>query len=376
MILRTAGVLLLVSGIAFAIESGDSDLERAIAERFERVPLSHLPTPLEELSALSAEIGGPRLYIKRDDQTGLAFGGNKARKLEFIFADVVDKKADVIITWAGVQSNWARQTTAAARKLGIRPILLLAKREDGRFESGGNLLLDALMDADIRLVEAGTDQSALAAQIAEEEKAKGHRPYVVPVGGSRVLGDMTEPLGAIAYANGFAELARQGKENGFNLTHLVTATGSGGTQAGLVVGAKALGGEVEVIGVSISRKKKASQDTVAAIANDTAAALGLELTFTPEEIVVWDDYLGEGYGFLNDGITEAIALLAQKEGILIDPVYTGKAMAGLIDRIRKGHFEPDDGVVFLHTGGTPTLFVYQDELLERLRSRGSPPSSH
>lgn len=343
-----------------------ADLHDTIMNRYEKVELAHLPTPLEEMKSLAAELGGPRLYVKRDDQTGLATGGNKTRKLEFIFADVLAKKADVVITNAGIHSNWARQTAAAARHFGVRPILVLSKTPSQPHEVTGNLLLDKLLGAEVRLIEPDEDGWAMVERLAEEERRKGHVPYRVMVGGSMTAGDMTEPLGAIAYANAFYELHRQAQAAGFKVTHVVVATGGGGTQAGLVVGAKAVAPEVEVVGITVSRDKGASQRRVGEIAQQTASALGLAITITPEEMIVFDDYLGEGYGVLTQEVADAIHLVAKKEGLLLDPVYTGKAMAGLLDLVKKGYFEKDDGVVFLHTGGTPGLFVYEDQLLERL----------
>jgi len=345
----------------------EGDLESLIFSRFNTVKVAHLPTPLEEMKTLTAELGGPQLYMKRDDQTGLAFGGNKARKLEFIFADILRKKSDVVITWAGVQSNWCRQTAAAAKMYGIKPVLVLFKTEGKPIHYDGNLLIDKILDADVHFVEPGEDGMKKIEQIAEEEKSKGHNPYIVPVGGSRTRYSMTEPLGAVAYAHCFYELYTQAKKMGYPVTHVVHATGSGGTQAGLVVGAKAMGGTVKVVGISVSGKAESIKENVAAISEETAGVLGLDLTFTPEEIIVFDDYVGEGYGIMNKPTVDAITLTARKEGIILDPVYTGKAMSGLVDLIKNGYFKKDDHVVFIHTGGTPALFVYRNELMEYMK---------
>lgn len=357
-----ASLMLLLAGTVGVADN----LDHMVKHRVKRVEIAHLPTPLEEMTELAHAIGGPRLYIKRDDQTGLAFGGNKARKLDFIFADVVAKKSDVVVTWAGVQSNWARQTAAACRIFGIKPILVLSKN-DVSPTSGGNLLLDALLDADVRILEPGDDRSTVVESIVSELKGQGLNPYVVPVGGSLPAGSMELPLGAVAYAYGFDELYQQSREKNYRIDQVVVATGSGGTQAGLVVGAKAVAPNMKIVGISVSGEKQASKSNVAAIANQTAEMLGLDFTFTPEEIIVLDDYRGEGYGVLNEKVVEAMALTAKHEGILLDPVYTGKAMAGLIDLARAGHFNADDGVVFLHTGGTPVLFAYEDQILEYLK---------
>jgi D-cysteine desulfhydrase family pyridoxal phosphate-dependent enzyme len=357
-------MMLLLGGPAGAAE----DLNELATHKFTRVQVAHLPTPLEEMEALAEAIGGPRLYIKRDDQTGLAFGGNKARKLDFIFADILEKKADVVITWAGVQSNWARQTAAACRMFGLKPILVLSKNNVSP-TSGGNLLLDAILEADVHILEPGEDRDPVVERIVAEVKDKGLTPYIVPVGGSRPDASMEIPLGAVAYAYGFEETYQQAREKNFQIDQLVVATGSGGTQAGLMVGARAVAPDVKIVGISVAGEKQASQKNVADIANQTAEVLGLDFEFTPEETIILDDYRGEGYGVLSGQIVEAIALVAKHEGIMLDPVYTGKAMAGLIDLARSGYFKKDEGVVFLHTGGTPALFAYEDQILDYLKKK-------
>ena len=356
-----------VKRIKYISEKG---LDKRI-EKFRPVKLAHLPTPMERMRTLSSGLNGPTLYIKRDDQTGLAFGGNKARKLEFVIADALMKKSDVIITWAGIQSNWCRQTAAAARAFGINPILVLFKRPEAPAGYDGNLLLDFILDADIRIIKPKEDEEInteeIINRIAEDEREKGNNPYIVPVGGSRVGGSMVEPLGAISYTKAFLEIYREAKKKKIRISHIILATGSGGTQAGLIVGAKALGTSIEIVGISVSREKASVKENVSTIANDTAETLGLRMTFSPDEVVVFDEYLGEGYGILNQEIADAIRLIAKKEGIILDPVYTGKAMAGMLDLIKKGYLTKSDGVVFLHTGGTPALFVYKEELLKLLK---------
>ena len=340
--------------------------DEAVA-RFERAPLSHLPTPFEEMPTLAAELGGPRLFVKRDDQTGLAFGGNKARKLDFILADAVAKGSDSVVTWAGVQSNWARMTAAGSRRLGMDPILVLQRREGQSVApADGNLLLDRILGADVRIVEPGEDREAKVAEVAAAEREAGRNPYVVSVGGSLTGGGMDRPLGAVAYANGFREMLEQARDAGVTITHVVHASGSGSTQAGLVVGAKAVAPEVRIIGISTGGSKAAGEANVLAIAEETVQAMGLDLEVGPADVVVHDEYFGEGYGILNQGVVEAIAQVARTEGILLDPVYTGKAMTGLIDLVQSGEFSATDVVVFLHTGGTPALFPYREGLLEDL----------
>jgi D-cysteine desulfhydrase family pyridoxal phosphate-dependent enzyme len=343
------------------------ELAARLTQRFDRVPLAHLPTPLEEMDALTAELGGPKILVKRDDQTGLATGGNKARKLEYIFADAQAKGADVIITWGGLQSNWCRQTAAAAASLGMRAILLLSKRDDSQVVVDGNHLLDEILGAEIHVLEPGSDSEAVANELAEMERANGNIPYVVSVGGSRPGGSMDRPLGAMGYFTAFLETHRQAVERGMEPDYLVFATGSGGTQAGLVVGAAASGAKTKIVGISVSGSAEAISANVARIATETAGALGLDLTFEPEDIIVFDDFVGGGYGILTQGTVDAIRIVARKEGILLDPVYTGKAMSGLIGLAEAGYFDDDDLVVFLHTGGTPGLFHYGEELLSWIK---------
>lgn len=339
----------------------------AAVARFERAPLAHLPTPFEELATLAAELGGPRLFTKRDDQTGLAFGGNKARKLDFILADAEARGSDRVITWAGVQSNWARMTAAGARRLGMEATLVLQRREGQATEpADGNLLLDRLLGAEVLLLEPDADREAEVERVAAAARAAGGDPYVVGVGGSRAGHSMERPLGAVAYANGFRELLAQARERGVEITHVVHASGSGSTQAGLVVGAAALAPAVEIIGISSGGAKEASERNVLEIARQTVSAMGLAVEIPPERVSVRDDYVGEGYGVVNRQIVEAIALVARTEGLLLDPVYTGKAMTGLIALIESGELGPEHAVVFLHTGGTPALFPYRRALLDDL----------
>ena len=264
----------------------DHELEKRIS-KYHQVHLAQLPTPLEKMEKLSKKLGGPSLYIKREDQTGLAFGGNKARKLEFIMADAKRKECDIIITTGGVQSNWCRSTAAAAKKLGIQPILVLFKTPEAPAGVGGNLLLDNIFGADIRIVELNEDEEVdreeIVNHIAEEQKSQGHRPYIVPVGGSAPEFSMEEPLGALSYTKAFLEIHRGVKNKKIKADYLVFATGSGGTQAGLVVGAKALGSNIKVLGISLSREADAVKDNVAAIANATARMLDC---FSPRGLCV------------------------------------------------------------------------------------------
>jgi len=344
--------------------------------RFPRVDLIHRPTPCRKLEALSAALGGPSISVKRDDLTGLAFGGNKSRKLEFILADMLAKRADVVITWASLQSNWCMLTAAAARRFGLKPILILFKTYDLPPGADGNLLLDYVLDADIRFREAERGKVVKPEQAmgfleeaAAEMRALGLRPYLVPVGGSLPLGDMDRPLGAVSYVDAFAELMDQARASGTRIDAVVHSTGSGGTQAGLLVGARALADGCRVVGISVSDPRVPFSEDVLKIARATDEALDLGLDIRPDDVIVFDDYIREGYGVVDREVAETIRMVFQKEGIVLDPVYTAKAMAGLIDLIKRGYFRKGDSVVFFHTGGTPALFPNRDRILEYLTKR-------
>lgn len=326
---------------------------RAKIEKLPRVKLATLPTPLEEMARLTKELNGPRLWIKRDDCTGLAFGGNKERKAEFSLADALSKRADVVITTGGIQSNHVRATTAAANRLGLRVVLIVYGNKPKEYE--GNLLLDYLLGADIRFVSAGREFSVVSRRIEEELKRKGHVPYVIPGGASY-------PVGAIAYVSAMLELLTQANELGFNIDYVIHAAGSGGTQAGLIVANKALGSRVGVLGMCDEPDGDWLVKKTVEIANATAKLLNLKVRMELEDVTLIADYAGEEYGVLTSEALEAIKLVAQIEGILLDPVYTGKAMAGLIDMTRRKRFKKKDNVVFIHTGGLPALFAYKKEL--------------
>jgi D-cysteine desulfhydrase family pyridoxal phosphate-dependent enzyme len=338
-----------------------------------RTDLIHRPTPLRRLDRLTKELGGPEIWIKRDDLTGLAFGGNKSRKLEFIIPDALSQGADTIITWASVQSNWCMQTATAARRVGLRPILLLFKTSDQAADYDGNLLLDFILGADIRIREAEKGKIVseeyvrkLLEEVAGEVRKSGHKPYVVSVGGSMPGWSMDKPLGAIAYAEAFVEMLDQTRSAGAGITHVIHATGSGATQAGLIVGAKATQSSIRIVGISVSEGKGMLVPIVQKICLETEKALRLNLGIGPSDIIVLDEYVKEGYGIMNRETAEAIRFLFTTEGIVLDPVYTGKAMAALIDLVRKGYFRKDDGVLFFHTGGTPALFPYRETLIRLL----------
>jgi L-cysteate sulfo-lyase len=350
----------------------------ALKQKIEAIPrrrLVHLPTPFHKLDNMTKELGGPEIWIKRDDLTGLGFGGNKSRKLEFIIADALDKKADVIVTWAGVQSNWCMQTAAAARRFGLRPILLLFKRGEPDLDYDGNLLLDYILEADIRVREAEKGKvvsqeyaARFLDEIINEVRERGHTPYVVSVGGSQPGLSMDKPLGALSYVLAFIEMTEQAESAGVSLSHIVHATGSGATQAGLAVGAKATKKDIRVIGISVSDEKETFTPIVLEIALATERALELGPAISRDDIIVLDEYIGEGYGIVNTEVARAIRRLLANEGVVLDPVYTGKAMAALVDLIQRGHFGKEDKIVFFHTGGTPALFPYRQEIIERLKS--------
>lgn len=341
---------------------------------FPKKDLIPLPTPLQRLENLSQALDGPNILIKRDDLTGLAFGGNKSRKLEFIIQDVLRKNADVVITWAAVQSNWCLQTAAVARKFGIKPILLLFKTYELPEEYDGNLLLDFILDADVRIKEAESgkvlrieDVKGIIEEVENEVKELGLTPYIAPIGGSMVGGSMEKPLGAISYVNAFTEIMEQAEEQDLNINTILHATGSCSTQAGLVVGAKALEKDVKILGISVSDDRESVEEEVMTIAQDTVQAMGLEIAVNKEDIVVFDEYIKEGYGIVNKDVAEAVRFMSEKEGIFLDPVYTGKSMTALIDLVKKGFFKKEDSVIFLHTGGTPALFPNRSRLVDFLK---------
>jgi len=324
----------------------------AAAPRFR---CAHLPTPLEPLPRLSAELGRANLYIKRDDCTGLATGGNKARKLEFLIGEALAISADTLITHGALQSNHVRQTAAAACMAGLRCEVLYEHRvdsDDPDYAESGNVLLTQLFGAGRRDFPADTDMDAALAARAEELKAAGAKPYIIPGGGSN-------SVGATGYANCALELFTQAAAMDLRIDHLVHATGSAGTQAGLVAGCHALGAPFPVLGVGVRLPQGPQEEKVFALARATAGRLGAAEELPRAAVRANCDYVGDGYGLPTAGMREAVELLARLEGILLDPVYAGKGMAGLIDLVRAGHFAPDANVVFLHTGGAAALFGYR-----------------
>jgi L-cysteate sulfo-lyase len=322
--------------------------------RFPRVHLAHLPTPLEKLDRLSKELGGPEIWIKRDDCTGLSTGGNKTRKLEFLMAEAQAQGAECVMTQGATQSNHARQTAAFAAKLGMDCHLLLEDRtgySEVAYKQNGNVLLDVLHGASFETKAAGLDMNAELEQTAKQRRDEGQTVYTIPGGGSN-------PTGALGYVNCALELVAQANERSLTIDHLVHATGSAGTQAGLVVGLKAMNAGIPLLGIGVRAAKEKQEENVFNLALATAEKLGCSSVVDRKDVVANTDYIGEGYGFPADDTVEAIRMFAQLESILLDPVYSGKGAAGLIDLIRKGHFTKGERVVFLHTGGSAALFGY------------------
>jgi len=331
-----------------------------------RVKLATLPTPLHEVPRFSEALGGPRIFIKRDDLTGLAFGGNKTRMFEFLLAQAIEEGADTIIGGAGVQSNYSRQLVAACNALGLEAYLIL-RRIRGKADDDiqGNLLLDLLAGASIRIIDATAEEQGKAMyDLAKELKERGRRPYVV-----RLAQDDDLSPDVTAYVNCFCEITEQCEELGIQPRHLYSASYDS-TQAGLELGRAALGNNMRIMGIAPAGwLHGGAAALVTKYANQTAQKLGLSCRLDENEVFNTEDYVGEGYGILTTEAIEMIKLMARTEGIFLDPVYTSKAMAGLRDHIRQGMLTNDDVVVFLHTGGTPALFAYANDLdIEELRN--------
>ncbi|TGQ40543.1 MULTISPECIES: D-cysteine desulfhydrase [unclassified Mesorhizobium] len=328
--------------------------------RFPRLFLAHLPTPLERLDRLAKELGGPEIWVKRDDCTGLSTGGNKTRKLEFLMAEAEARKAEVVMTQGAIQSNHARQTAAFAAKLGMKCHILLEDRMgsvDPNYNHNGNVLLDGLHGATLERRPAGLDMNAEMEAVAESLRRDGRRVYTIPGGGSNATG-------ALGYANCAFELIGQANNSGIVIDQLITATGSAGTQAGLIVGLKAINAKVPLLGFSVRAPKERQEQSVFNVALQTAAKLGCPDVVQRSDIVADSDYVGDGYGVPRHDTLEAIRMFAELEGILLDPVYSGKGAAGLIDYCRKGRFKSGQRIVFLHTGGSSALFGYDKAFAE------------
>jgi len=309
-----------------------------------RLNFAHLPTPIEELPRLSDHLAGPRILIKRDDQTGLAFGGNKTRKLEFLIAEARDQGAKMLISGGAMQSNHCRQTAAAAARYGFECTLVLTGELPA--EPSANLLLDNLFGAKVIAVPDRKDRDRILQETFDNAVADGKKPYLVPYGGS-------SPTGALGYAFAVEEFMQQN----VHADWFVFGTSSGGTHAGLVLGQRGFGYQGKVLGISIDESEEWLKNHVSKIASEASEKLGQRIEFTPAEVLANADYCGAGYGVLTDAEREAVKLFAKYEGLLLDPVYTGRAAAGMIDLIRKGFFKKDETVLFWHTGGQPALFA-------------------
>jgi D-cysteine desulfhydrase family pyridoxal phosphate-dependent enzyme len=343
------------------MESGTKILPPEILQsRIDELPrmqIAHLPTPLEFCPRLTETLGGPEIWMKREDCTGLAFGGNKTRQLEFVLAEAMEQGVDTIVIGAGSQSNWCRQTAAAASKLGLQAVLILVHGVKGHALQG-NLLLDHLLGAKVTIVE-GEDLQKLPPLLrkkTDELKQEGRNPYLMDPFGLPTLS-----LSAVSYVNAVIEIDAQFRRLGKQADYIYVS-GANITPAGMALGVKALGLKSKLIGITPIRLDEDRSTDIARIANATAERLRLDISLQPEEIQNDDNYVGERYGVVTDECLEALKLTARTEGIILDPVYTGKAMAALIDHIRRGRIGKNEVVIFLHTGGTPALFAYAEDL--------------
>ena len=328
---------------------------RALAE-LPRVALAHLPTPLERLPQLGEAFGLANLWVKRDDCTGLATGGNKARKLEFLIAEARARGCDTVITTGGLQSNHARMTAAAANRYGLHAVLALSDPAPASLaEWQGNLLIDRILGAEVRFSDglSYTETHDWLAAIATELREKGRNPYIIPVGGST-------PLGCLGYATAMAELAAQARERDLTIHACVSAVGSTGTLAGMLLGQRLFLSQTRVIGISVASPVAFGARKGAGIASAAAERLGAGGAFSPDDIELYDDWLGDGYAVPTADGLEVIHQAALLEGLLIDPVYTGKALAGLRGLARRGEIYPEQNVVFWHTGGAAALFAFAE----------------
>ncbi|AFL99011.1 MULTISPECIES: D-cysteine desulfhydrase [Desulfitobacterium] len=327
--------------------------------QFKRRRYTEGKTPLEFLPNFSKALGGPNIYIKRDDLLGLTSGGNKTRKLEFLMQDALDQGADTIITCGAVQSNHCRLTLAAAVKEGLKCRLVLEERVKDSYNleaSGNNFLFHVLGVEKVSVVAGGSNMLEAMQKVANELAAEGRKGYIVPGGGSN-------PIGTLGYVACAQEISEQMFEKGINFDHLVCASGSGGTHSGLLVGFQGNNMNIPVTGISVNRSTKAQENLIFDLANKTAEKIGLKIAISREAVKVVDEYVGPGYSLPTETMVEAVQLLARTEGILLDPVYTGKTMAGLIGLIRQGQLKKGENVVFVHTGGSPALYAYMPTIL-------------
>lgn len=328
--------------------------------RFPRRRYTQGKTPIEFLPRFTEALGGPRVYIKRDDLLGLAGGGNKTRKLEFLVADAISKGADTLITCGAVQSNHCRLTLAAAVKEGLKCRLALEERVPGTYDpesSGNNFLYRLLGVEQVRVWPTGEDMMGAMKAMAAEVDSQGGKAYIIPGGGSN-------PIGATGYAACALEIMEQIFDLGIDPDWIVCASGSAGTQAGLVAGLVACNTGIPLVGINVSRPREIQEELVYGLARRTAERLQTNQPIPRDAVTCFGDYVGPGYSLPTPEMAEAVRMLARTEGILLDPVYTGKTMAGLIDLSKKGFFKKDSTVLFVHTGGSPALYVYRNEVLE------------
>lgn len=332
-------------------------------EHLPRVSLGFFPTPITDAQHLSSALGGPHIYIKREDLSGLAMGGNKCRKLEFIMGYAKDQGYDAVVSTASSQSNFCLQLAAAARKLGMKPSFVLLKGV--HTETQGNLLLQNILDSEVEILQF-SDMTQVSGPLVTEKmeaaaqrlRSKGYNPFIV----KHNVPEIAALVGPVGWVNAAEELVQQLKDGDIKADYVILANGGGGTQAGLALGSKYAQANYRIIGVSVLNTGEQAQLTTIAQANATAEYLGIKASIDKDDIEVYGDYVGQGYAIPTEQCIDAIRLVAQTEAIYLDPVYTGKAVAGLIDLIKKGRFKKTDSVIFIHTGGTPAVFAYQREI--------------
>jgi D-cysteine desulfhydrase len=330
--------------------------------KFPRLRYTPYQTPIEELKRLTIVLGGPKIFIKRDDMLGLTSGGNKTRKLEFLMADAISEGADTIITCGAVQSNHCRLTLAASVKEGLKCHLVIEQRVPNSYDkyaNGNNFLFNLLGVEGIHVVNGGSDMEAEMNRVASELSAKGRKPYIIPGGGSN-------DIGALGYVACAQEILNQSFEMGIGIDHIVLTSGSAGTHAGILTGMIGENAGISVVGIGINRKKDQQREAVYSLSMKLSEKLGIKNKPCKDEVVVFDDYIGEGYSRPTQGMIDAVKLVARTEAILLDPVYTGKAMAGMIDLIRTGYFKGAKNILFLHTGGSPALYAYTKDFYNAL----------
>ena len=319
---------------------------------FDRISLGHFPTPIEFLENITNHLNGPKIYIKRDDCTGLATGGNKTRKLEFLMPDAIKNQADLVVTVGDVQSNHTRQTAAACAILGLKCLIVLEQRladAPNSYMTSGNVFLDKLFGAEVILCPSNKDVKEYATEIMTERKNQGANPYYIPVGGSNHIGEL-------GYVECMREIIEYDKDNLF--THIVLATGSGGTHSGSIVGKIYYKSNIKIVGISVKDKKNDQEEKVFKLAQSACEYINCEQP-KREDVLVFDGYVGGGYGVPTKGMKEAVKLMATKEGILLDPVYSGKGFDGLQDLISKKYFKDTNKLLFIHTGGAASLSAYE-----------------